>query len=424
MAYFPNFTNPSYGDFPADPTQTGGLGLGSQMPRGILGSGYSNLLDPSIALPAAAAMIGGRNLQESLSGAFAAAAPGVVNMQKRTALNAYLKAKSSGDPAALEQAKRNLMSVVPEIGQQIAAYDLTPKAPIEMSPGSRLAQYDPAQGRYVEQGGASGRGDGSPYDLEQASKAYKTQFGEGANVDINAPDAQWWYKNAWPTYGTGGPPQGGGAGASASGSGGAGGVPLRGPTDQTIVRQERISGNIAKPIMDTPVYKLVSNGGPYLARIHAAAQAAALSSDKSPASLSIIDQELLDSITKLNTGGGQVTEAQVNLVTKGGSLTDKINVFKNYMNGQGGVLSDAQRNELVKLADQVFKRYQDGYTPYYNSYTQKMKQQGVPEASWTLPDVATLSSQGGMGMGDSGGGASAGVTHTWDPQNGLRQVGQ
>ncbi len=126
MAYFPNFNDPSYGDYPADPTQTGGLGLSSQAPRGILGGGYSNLLDPSIALPAAAAMIGGRNLQESLSGAFAAATPGIVNMRKRTALNAWLKAKSSGDPAALKQATDALYQADPAIAESMAVNEMTP----------------------------------------------------------------------------------------------------------------------------------------------------------------------------------------------------------------------------------------------------------------------------------------------------------
>ncbi len=390
MAYFPNFNDPAYGMPGVDPTQTGGI-LGGQpaAPRGILGGGggFSSLLDPSIALPAAAALIGGRNLQESLSGAFAAATPGIVNMRRRNAINDYLKAKSNGDPAVLEQAKRNLINAAPELGQQIAAYDLTPKAPIEMSPGSRLAQYDPAKGQYVEQGGASGRGDGSPYDLQQGASAYKAQFGEGANLAIDAPDFQSWYRSAWPQFG-----QGQSAGGQGPQAGGGQPLPKR-PLSDTDIRRYNMAANAAtKNWIELPGYKLVSQGAPYLSRIEAAAQ--------HPGSVS--DQELLDSVTKLNNAGGQVTEAQVAIVTKGASFRDKAQIWVNQLSS-GGVLSDDQRKQLFDVAHAVYRGYQKMYQPVYDDAIRKLKAQGIPEAYWNIPDLNKLSNAAGI----AGGGGEA-----------------
>ncbi len=387
MAYAPNFNDPAYG-------YSGGGILGSQpaaQPRGILsgfGGAFRQLLDPQTALPMAAALIGGRNPQESLAGAFAAAAPGLAATKRRMAINDWLKAKSSGDPAALEKAKANLINAAPELGMASAAYDLTPKAPIEMSPGSRLAQYDPAKGQYVEQGGAAGRGDGSPYDLEQGAKAYKAQFGEGANLAIDAPDFQAWYRSAWPQFG-----QGQAAGAQGPQAGSGQPLPKRPLSDTDIARYNRASNAATKNWLELPGYKLVSQGAPYLSRIEAAAQ--------HPGSIS--DQELLDSVTKLNNAGGQVTEAQVAIVLKGASLSDKINIWSNMMSKQGGVLSDDQRRQLIDVAHAVYRGYQKMYQPVYDDAIKKLKGQGIPPQYWNIPDLNSLSNAAGI----AGGGGEA-----------------
>ena len=77
------------------PPYTGGgiLGGGEQQPSGILGGGgFSQLLDPQVAIPIAAQLIGGRNFQQSLSGAAAAAAQAIPDAKRRAALNAWIKA--------------------------------------------------------------------------------------------------------------------------------------------------------------------------------------------------------------------------------------------------------------------------------------------------------------------------------------------
>lgn len=412
----PSFNDPAYG---FDPTQTGALSgqpapwygnptgwpqppappqaapaampAPTPQPRGALSGLFS-----AIAMPLVAGLAGGRNLQEGL----AVADQGVQqvrDIRKRDAMNAWLKAKSSGDAGALQVATQNLYQAAPEVAQSVIAAQMTPHPLVSRAPGDVMV--DPFTGAPPPgAGAASGRGDGSAYDLENAAKAYDFQFGPAANRAMNAPDPQAWYKSAWPTYaasGQGAQPATRPAGqpASPQANPSAGGLPNRAPSEADALRWDRASNALVKNYIENPAYKLVANGGPFLARIDAAARL--------PGS-AVNDQELLDSITKLNTGGGQVTEAQVNLVTKGQSLTDKINVWKQYMNAQGGVLSPDQRGELVTLAHRVFGEYQKLLTPYYKDATAKLKAQGVPPEYFTIPDVSSLSKQGGIT--DSGGG--------------------
>lgn len=102
--------------------QGGILGGQPQMGGGILGGGLQQLLDPSVALPIAAQLIGGRTLKDSLAGGLAAAGPGIQDMRKRQALNAYLKARSGkGDlsPEMLQYIQSN-----PDLGEKLAINDL------------------------------------------------------------------------------------------------------------------------------------------------------------------------------------------------------------------------------------------------------------------------------------------------------------
>ncbi len=147
-----------------------------------------------------------------------------------------------------------------------------------------------------------------------------------------------------------------------------------------ISRYGRAANSIVKNYIALPQYSLTANGYPFLQRIQAA--------NAEPGSVS--DAELLDSIVKLNTGGGQVTEAQVKLITGGQSLSDALNVWKNKL-GNGGVLSQSQRQQLTDLANAVYARYAKDYQPVYNQVTSQLKAAGIPEAFWTIPDLNSLS---------------------------------
>ncbi len=171
--------------------------------------------------------------------------------------------------------------------------------------------------------------------------------------------------------------------------------------DALTIRRYNLASNAAiKNYIALPGYSLVANGQAYLSRIDSAM--------KVPGSVS--DQDLLDSITKLNNAGGQVTEAQVNTVLKGASLADKMNVWQKYLTSNGGVLSNAQRQEVSDVAHAVYKGYQTMYQPIYDKVTQNLKDQGIPKQFWNIPDINELSKQ----AADTSGGTSGGGTSAFD----------
>ena len=140
------------------------------------------------------------------------------------------------------------------------------------------------------------------------------------------------------------------------------------------------SSRITKQFTEMPAYSLTAGGQVYLDRINAARE--------TPGSVS--DQDLLDSLTKLNTGGNAVTDAQVKLVTDGKSFADAANVFANKLKN-GGVLSDSQRTQLTSIANAIFKNYQKTYEPIYKQAAAQLTAAGIPKAFWTIPDLNTLS---------------------------------
>lgn len=144
---------------------------------------------------------------------------------------------------------------------------------------------------------------------------------------------------------------------------------------------------IAKNFIDLPGYQLTANGLPYIQRIQAAIQ--------TPGSIS--DQELLDAMTKLSTSGNAVTDAQIKIITGGQNYADKLNVFGNKIASSGGVLSNQQRQDLVKTATDIYSAYSKAYQPIYNQVTNQLKNSGVPESFWTIPNLNTLSTQTNSG---------------------------
>lgn len=175
-----------------------------------------------------------------------------------------------------------------------------------------------------------------------------------------------------------------------------------------ISRYSRAANSIIKNFIALPQYNLTANGLPFLQRIQAA--------DSVPGSVS--DAELLDSIVKLNTGGGQVTEAQVKLITGGKSFSDALSVWKNKL-GNGGVLSDSQRKQLTDLGSKVFDKYKAGYQPVYDQATKQLEAAGIPKAFWTIPDLNNLSKQEQPSTDN----ASTAITNSGTTVNGLTATG-
>ncbi len=149
-----------------------------------------------------------------------------------------------------------------------------------------------------------------------------------------------------------------------------------------LSRLSTASNRIVQNYVKSPTYSAVASAAPFIQRLEAA--------KANPGSIS--DADLLDTLIKINTGGGQITEAQAKLITEGRSLSDTFNVFKKKTQN-GGVLSDSQRNQAFELATQVFKNYQDAYTPVYKQATAQLQQANIPQSLWTIPDWNTLIGQ-------------------------------
>lgn len=142
------------------------------------------------------------------------------------------------------------------------------------------------------------------------------------------------------------------------------------------------ASKISANYINLPQYQLTASGLPYLQRIDAAM--------KSPGSVS--DQDLLDSLTKLNTAGNAISDAQVRLITDGKSFSDMISSFGNKFKS-GGVLSDTQRQQIQTIAKGIFANYQKGYQPVYDKAVAQMTEAGIPKAFQNIPDLNNLSAQ-------------------------------
>jgi hypothetical protein len=148
---------------------------------------------------------------------------------------------------------------------------------------------------------------------------------------------------------------------------------------------------ITTPYTQNPQYQLFAAAQPYLQRMNAAAQMKS----------SIGDTDLLDSLVKLETGGNAITDAQVLTSINGRSVSDSLNVLKNKLVAQGGVLSDQQRQEAMQLGNKIYDNYKTGYQPLYQQASKQLQGANIPKAYWTIPDLNQL----GPGLG-SGGNAS------------------
>lgn len=149
--------------------------------------------------------------------------------------------------------------------------------------------------------------------------------------------------------------------------------------------QQRLTlaaSRIIQNYIKSPQFELTMNGLPYLQRIDAAA--------KVPGSVS--DQDLLDSLTKLNTAGNAITDAQVKIITDGKSLSDTVGVMFNRLKN-GGVLSDNQRQQIQDIAKGIYANYRKGFQPIYDEVTDKLRTADIPEQFWSLPNYSKLADQ-------------------------------
>ena len=104
------------------PVSIGGLCPGRSPATGGILSGLRGFLDPQYALPIAAQLIGGATPQASFAGALSAAGPAFGDMRRKAAINAWLKARSTGTPLSPEM--QQYIAQDPALAQKLAEHDL------------------------------------------------------------------------------------------------------------------------------------------------------------------------------------------------------------------------------------------------------------------------------------------------------------
>lgn len=153
------------------------------------------------------------------------------------------------------------------------------------------------------------------------------------------------------------------------------------------------ASSVVSSYIASPEYEAVANGAVYLNRI-AGAMA-------NPGSVS--DNDLLDAITKLDTGGQAITDAQVSTITGGRSTLDSIQVLAQKV-ANGGVLSANQRATIQKLASLVFDNYQSTLAPLYSQTLNNLSGEGLTPEQAGLLDFNGIVSTGAANQDISVGG--------------------
>ena len=291
-----------------------------------------------------------------------------------------LVTRQSDDNNASSAANKAKLAVLESQAQALAAEAATKQKDASAAPATikgangETYQWDAASGKFKQiLPGTAGTGSGSgPTTLSTAGQAWVTAVLNGNSTMASVPAA-----------------------LKTEVAEGIANQPADAYSPIAASRFATASNRIATNFVNLPQYQLTANGLPYLQRIQAAMQ--------NPGSIS--DQDLLDSLTKLNTAGNAISDAQVKLITGGQSFSDMISVFGNKFQN-GGTLSDSQRQQIQKIATAVFANYQKGYQPVYDKATAQLKAAGIPEAFWTIPDLNNLSASA-LGTGGS---ASVGAT--------------
>lgn len=174
------------------------------------------------------------------------------------------------------------------------------------------------------------------------------------------------------------------------------GDPVYSPLSMT--RNTLASERIAAPFKKMPQYDLTAGAQVYLDRINAALAHPG----------SVADQDLLDSLTKLNTSGNAITDAQVRLITAGKSLGDQFGVWSNALKN-GGVLSENQRNQVRDIANNIAANYRTSYQPVYDAAAKQLTAAKIPKQFWTIPDLNSLSVNSGAKGGPAATAAAPGA---------------
>lgn len=90
----------------------------------------------------------------------------------------------------------------------------------------------------------------------------------------------------------------------------------------------------------------------------------------------VADQELLDAVTMMNTGGSRVTESQVGIILQGQSYDDWLARTQQKI-ASGGILSPENKAQLKEIAGKTYNALQDNYQKRIKVYQDFATQNGL-----------------------------------------------
>lgn len=170
----------------------GNLLSGQQSPGPL-----SGIMDPSVMLPIAAQIMAAPTFRQSLAGGAAAAGPAIVDMRKRQAVNAWLKARSGKGDLSPEMVQ--FIQSSPDLAEKLAINDLslggksregmtsTIKVYDAEKGITKVMQYNPETGKYDTEAGIAPPASGTSIEYDPEGGGFRVLQGEGVTTGSKLP---------------------------------------------------------------------------------------------------------------------------------------------------------------------------------------------------------------------------------------------
>lgn len=115
-------------------------------------------------------------------------------------------------------------------------------------------------------------------------------------------------------------------------------------------------------------------------------QAYQSSTDPNNTAKNVSDLELIDAAVKINNGGNQITDTQVNTLLENAGIKAKVQVEADQLTGIGTILTDSQRNTILNLAQDTFSGQESLANSAVSRINTQLANQGF-DANYNLPQV-------------------------------------
>lgn len=177
--------------------------------------------------------------------------------------------------------------------------------------------------------------------------------------------------------------------------------------------------NITRQLFPTPTsnpINLYSNAQNYTTKLTEAYKKAisGTTKEKGPA-----DLELLDSAVKINNGGQQITEAQINAIFNSLNIPGKATIEGGKLVGVSALLTDGQRQAIKDLADANIAAQKQNAINATNVIAERATRAGVPAQMLSTPeDIQALSAASNPAADAGAGGAITEIQSAGGTDNG------